>query len=232
MANTTTVETSGETLEQRLAKFEEEKKSWENQRRGMISDLQQERDKRHTLEEKVNQIEASLTATGTSQTADELIAEFAKDPDSYIQAKTEPLVESRVKSFEDRLAAMEHQRRIDQAYAWLAEQENKSVSKVVGGETDMALTDVVSRHNLQNSDPLAGVQIAYKIYLQEKAEKELQERARQGNVTTQSTERAGTSNTGTRSFKRSELARMSLQDYEKNREAIYEAQAKGLITND
>jgi hypothetical protein len=80
-------------------------------------------------------------------------------------------------------------------------------------------------------NPVDGVKAAYKIYLQEQAEKEKDEKKRDERISNNSTQLVRPrSSSGTPRFTRSEIAAMSPKEYEKNEEAILEAAAAGLIS--
>lgn len=216
-----------ETLDERLKRLEQEKRDLDNQNRGMIRDLQSEREKRHALEARIDQMEQTLTSAGTGErSVDEKVALLAKDPDNYIAS----IVEDRLRDSEKRLMEIDHQTRIDQAYAWLAEQMGTTVSKLKGSDDDKEVGRIVSEYGLSEIDPRIGVKSAYKIFLQEKTDREESEKKRHAAIAGNATESVRSPvQPGSPMFTAADINAMSPQEYERNREKILEANAKGLI---
>lgn len=220
----------GETLEDRLKRLEDEKRNLEKEKRGIISDLQSEREKRHELETRMGQIEQNLASAGNNngENPDEIIQRFAKNPDAYIDSR----VEARIKESERKLFEMDHQTKINDAYAWLAEQVGTSTAKLRGSEQDEEIGKIVKEYGLSEIDPRIGIKSAYKIYLQEQKEKKEREEKRTEAVQGNSTESVRqVINSGSSKFTAEQIRAMSPREYEQNREKILEANAKGLITS-
>lgn len=221
-------DTATETLEERVKRLEDEKKQLEKEKRGIISDVQSEREKRHELETRLGQLETSLSSAGNGESPDEKIQSFAKDPDTYIDSR----VEARIKESEKRLIEIQHQTAINEAYSWLAEASGTTVAKMKGSEQDQEIGRIVKDYGLAEIDPRIGVKSAYKIFLQEQEEKKVREQKRSEAIEGNASETVRTSTTsGSRKFTRSQIASMPRSEYEQNREAIMAAQAKGLISD-
>ena len=218
--------TDGETLEERLKRLEDEKKQLEREKRGIINDLQSEREKRQEMESRIQEIESTLVAPSKT-TPDEVIQEFAKNPNEYIDSR----VEARVQKAEKRLMEIQHQNAINEAYSWLAEQEGTTVQKIRGSDKDQEIGRIVKDYGLSEIDPRVGVKSAYKIYLQEQKEKSDRDAKRTEAIQGNSTEPVrATSNSKGMKFTTSQIASMSRAEYEQNRDAILEARSKGLIS--
>lgn len=216
-----------ETLEERVKRLEDEKKQLEKEKRGIINDVQSEREKRHELETRLGQLESSLTSAGNGETPDDKIQTFAKDPDTYIDSR----VEARIKESEKRLMQIQHQTAINEAYSWLAEASGTTVSKLKGSEQDEEIGKIIKDYGLSEIDPRVGVKSAYKIYLQEQEEKKRREKERTEAIEGNASETVRTAtNSGSPKFTSAQIAAMSRDEYERNREQILEARAKGLIT--
>jgi hypothetical protein len=222
--------TDSETLEQRIKRLEDEKKNLEREKRGIVTDLQSEREKRHMLEARIGEIEQDLASPGNKgETADQKIEVFAKNPDEYIDSR----VEARIRETEKRLLETQHQSNINEAYSWLAEQEGTSVAKLRGSEKDEEIGRIVKEYGLAEIDPRVGVKSAYKIFLQEQEEKKAREAKRSEAIEGNATETVRTVKpSGATKFTRSGIVAM-IKDgtYEANREAILLAQRQGTIVD-
>ena len=216
-------EKADQTLDERI-------QQWERERKGLIGDLQAEREKRHNLEERLTMIESSIKSAEPPPedvNEDDRINRFAKDPDGYISS----IVESRVKTHVDRIAKLEIDRQYERAYRWLAKVEKKDEEEIFGSDLEKDIVRIVKEHGMSAMSPLDGTRAAYKIYLQEKREKDKKETERDGAISGNTTEPVRTPPPpGRRKFTRQEIVNMPDLEYEKNRDAILEAQASGWIT--
>lgn len=228
METTQTPNSSGnESLEERL-------KGWEREKRGLIKDVQAERDERQALEKRLAEMESALNSAAEQPeaNANEKVQKLAQDPDAYIQAHLTRALDQRVVPLEQSLQSIAKERRFEKAYSWIAKQEKKDVEEIPGSEIESEIARITKENNMGMMDPVEGVKAAYKIFLQEKREKEIsevrREEAIQGNST--ATVRSPSS-VGQHRFTKAEIEGMSSETYMKNREAILEAQRNGWITN-
>lgn len=213
---------NGETYEERL-------KAWEKEKKGFISDLQKERAERHSLEERLGQLEQSLSSVGKQtdvSSPDNEVVRLSQDPRGYIRSLVSEVVEPIAKDVNQ----VRWERKFDQAYRWLGKQEKVDEEEVRGSALEENIARIIRENGMGTMDPIEGTRAAYKIYLQEKKEKEREERNREEAITGNSTESVKTPvRTGQMRFTRSQIASMPRSEFERNREAILEAQQQGLI---
>src|SRR5574343_722960 len=97
-----------ETLEKRQARWEKEKK-------GLISDLQKEREQRQALEQRLGTIEKSLEDDGEDEKPQDEVNRLAADPRSYIMDVVKPYISE--------VSTIRVERKIERAKRWIAKQE-------------------------------------------------------------------------------------------------------------
>ena len=106
-----------DTLQDRL-------KTWEGEKRGLLKDLQGERDKRHQLEQRLEQLEATLNSAEVVPEDVQLkVQRLSQDPDSYIAS----IVEERIKPVKKLAEDLVVKDQFDRAYRWIAKKEGKDV---------------------------------------------------------------------------------------------------------
>ncbi len=218
--NTPTQGTEADTYETRL-------KAWEGEKRGILKDLQGERDKRHQLEQRLEQIESTLTsAEVVPEDVQAKVQKLSMDPDNYIREIVLREISPIRKTTEDLVIKDQY----DKAYRWLAKKEGKDVDEIVGSKLEEELARIVKDRGMAAMDPVNGTKAAYDILKKEEKEKEKREAEREEAIAGESAERVTIPpRQGQTRFTRADIAAMSRQEFERNREAILEAQSKGLI---
>jgi hypothetical protein len=217
-----------ESLDQRIAQ-------WEKERKGLISDLQEERSKRHTMETRLQELETAVQTVGEERVPEEAnvrVQRLAQDPDAYIDARVEARFKERLEPLSKTIESLQLSRQYDRAYSFLAKQEGKDADDIIGSDLEKEIAEIVKNHGMSNMPPLEGVKAAYKIRKQELDERKRKEAERSEAIESNAGERVITTpnRQGQARFTRAEILGMSPSEYEKNREAIMDAQSKGLIS--
>lgn len=206
---------------------EERLKTWEKEKKGLISDLQSEREKRQGLESRLSSLETRLRPVETVEPVDDKVNRLAKDPDTYIDQRLQPHF-GRLKEQVDQI---QFRAIVNEAYDWLADQEGTTRRKILNSDVDKDIARIVKDNNLTTIDPMSGTQAAYKIYLQEKEEKKVAEASRSAAINGNSTERPGRpAATGGSRFSAKQIQAMSLDEFNRNFDAIQEAKRTGQIS--
>lgn len=209
--------------------LEEREKAWEKERKGIIADLQRERGERQQLEERLAQVEQNLNPAGApnGDTPEARVNLLAADPDAYISE----IVSEALEPVTKHLSALVVERKLDRARKRIATREGIDPDEV-DDKLGADLIRIGKERGFTDLDPEKGVLNAYDILLQERKEKEEREAQRSQAINGQAAEtirHPSASGAGPR-FTRDQIARMSREEYEANREKIAEAQSKGLIT--
>lgn len=219
---TNTQNSTGDTLEERLKALEREK-------RGVIDDLRAEREKRQQYERRLEEMEKVLNSAANEPEAIDPQSEvnrLAQKPKEFILEVVKPELERR----DQEILRLRQEKRFDQAYQWLAKQEKKDTDEVYGSEIEQDIARITKEHGMGMMDPLEGTKAAYKILQTERRIREEEEAKRNQAISNNSTHTVqNPSSAGTRSFTRAQIAAMSPYEFEQNRAAILDAQAKGLI---
>lgn len=212
-----------ETLEERIKSLEREKK-------GILRDLQGERERSHQYEERIARLETALTSAGNDDgeiKPDERVNKLAQDPDSYILGVVKPEIEKRDRAIDE----MRWERKIEKAYQWLGRQLKKDPDDLPGSDIDKEILRIVKERGMEAMDPIKGTQAAYEILQQEKKRKEAEEAARTETISANATETVQRTSSGsTRGFTVAQIAAMSREEFDRRYDEIQEAKAKGLIT--
>lgn len=215
---------SDQTLEQRV-------QQWEREKKGLINDLQSEREKRHSLEERMSMMESSIKEAEQDQPevpVDERVNRLARDPDGYISS----IVKPEIKTLREEVTRLQMERKYERAYRWLAKAEKKDEEEIPGSDLEKEIVRIAKDHGMTSMDPVEGTKAAYKIYQQEKLERERREKEREEAISGNTSEVPPTGQrSGQTRFTKSQILSMLPAEYERNREAILEAQAKGLISD-
>jgi hypothetical protein len=214
--------TGDELLEEKLKKMN----------RGLIGDLQSEREKRHSLEQRVTEMEASLASAGQDDGAvnpNEKVNLLAQDPDGYIKR----IVREEMEPVEKVIQKNEWDRKFEKAYQWLAKQEKVDIESLYGADVEKDLVRIIKDHGMTTMEPIEGTKAAYKIRQQELLEKENAERNRDGVISGQSTETVRRPGLSAPNVFTAEGIRKIIQngEYEKYRGEILAAQEQGRIKN-
>lgn len=227
MTETNTQAPAGENLDERL-------KSWDREKRGLIDDLRKERESRHSMEKELEEIRTALNSaaeTPEDNTNQAKVNRLAQDPDGYIQGQVSKILDETVKPLRDEVAALKWERKFEKAYQWLGKQEKKDVDEIYGSEIESEIVRITKENNMTMMDPVEGTKAAYKILKQEQREKEEAEVKRNETISQNSTSFVrNPSSSGSPRFTRAEIQAMSLPQFEKNKEAILEAQRNGMIS--
>ena len=211
---------------------------WEKEKKGILNDLRSERDKRHQLEEKntaleqrLAVIEESLVSAGDDgESPQERVNRLANDPDGYISSHLMQFEEERVKPIRNELEMMKIDRKIERGLRWVAKQEKKDYEDVAGSELENELarvTQAMRARGIVPTDPEEGTKEAYRLYLQEKEEKENREKERsekiEGNRTANVTPQTSR---GSRKWTDEEISSLSMNEFNQNEAEI--RRARGL----
>ena len=217
-------QTNEQTLEERM-------QQWEREKKGILSDLQSERGKRQSLEERIQMLESSVKEAENEQPevpVDERVNRLARDPDGYITSVVTP----EIKTLKDEVVRLQMERKYEKAYRWLAKSEKKDEDEIPGSDLEKEIVRIAKDHGMTSMDPVEGTKAAYKIYQQEKLEKERREKEREAAISGNTSEVPPSGQrSGQTRFTKSQILSMLPSEYERNREAILEAQSKGLISD-
>lgn len=202
-------------------------KALEREKKGIISDLQSERDRRQQLEQRLSSLETRIPV-GPTPTAEEKVNRLAQNPDEYIDQR----VNQRFIEMQREVGQLKFKSAVDEAYDWLAEQEGTTPRKLKNSPFDDNLARIIKEHNLNSLDPISGAKTAYKIHLREKDEKESAEKERSKAITGNATERSAGRPINNNGFKFSakQIAAMSQKEFDANFDAIQEAKQNGQIS--
>ena len=204
-----------ETVEERQARWEKEKK-------GLISDLQKEREQRQSLEQRLGTVEKSLEDNGEEPTQQDEVTRLAADPRTYIMDVVKPYITE--------VGSIRVERKIERAKRWIAKQEKIDPDDIDGSDLEKDLVRIGNEHQLTTIDPEVGIQNAYKILLQERREKLEKEKEREQKIADNSSEPATRrSSSSPVSFTRDAIAKMSTAEYEAKKDQIRLAQLEGRI---
>lgn len=226
--------TATESLEERLARIERDR---EKEKRGLLTDIQGERDKRHALERRLEEMEQALNSAAkepeVSSNQDE-VNRLAQDPRSYIREVVSADLKRELESRDKRMNLVESSIFEDRAYRFLAKQEKLDVEDIYGSELESEIVRITKEHGMGLMNVVEGTKAAYKIYQQEKRSKEEAEKKRNENISSNATHsvRSNSSSSGTQVFSRSQIGAMSRDEFMKNHEAILKAQREGKILNE
>lgn len=214
------------------ATYEQRIQELEKQNKGLIRDLQGERETRHELERRFGEMEAAINTAELPDDSPQLkVQRLSQDPDGYIQNIVHQSLEKEVKPLKQSVEGMRLERQFEKAYSWLGKQEGKDGDEIVGSDLEKELARIVKEHGLGNTSPFEGTKAAYKIYKQELKEKESQEAKREETISNQAGERVSTTaRTGTVRFTRDQIMKMTPQEFDKNYDAIKAAERDGLIS--
>jgi hypothetical protein len=207
---------------------EERLKAWEREKKGLITDLQAEREKRQAMEQRIAGLETRLVPLDSvGQSAEDKVNRLAQNPDAYIDER----VNTRVSKVEEELKRERFQSAVNEAYDWLADQEGTTRRKIINSDLDKDMARIIKENSLGNLDPRQGIVAAHKIYLQEKTEKENAEKTRSAAINGNSTEKPQRSTpVGGMRFTAKQIASMSMDEFNRNFDAIQEAKKNGLIS--
>lgn len=221
--------------------LEDREKRWEKEKRGILNDLSSERDKRHLMEQEIarqrQEVEEmkhalSSAANDTSEVDPQSkVNRLAQDPDAYIDLRLNRVVDEVVTPLRKEVESLKWERKFDKAYQWLGKQEKKDVDELYGSPLESEIVRITKEHGMGMMDPVEGTKAAYKIYQQELSQKELEEAKRNQTISNNSTSFVRTPpSSGSPRFTRAEIAAMPIEIFEKNQEAILEAQRLGQIS--
>lgn len=217
------------------ANYEERIKQWEKEKKGILNDLQEERQKRQSYEQRLAVIESSLASAGSEdgETVEQKVQRLANQPDEYINSRIQEYDESRVKVLESEINNLRNDRQIERALRWVAKQEKKDYEEVSGSELEEELARVtldMRKRGIIPTDPFEGTKQAYKILLEERKEKEEKEKERDQTIENNRTETVQTPpRTGTHRWTRAQIAEMSPKEFDEHYDEIKHAEALGLI---
>lgn len=220
--------TSGENYEERLRQLEKEKK-------GLVGDLADKREKIRSLESRLINIEETLTSAGQEdgETAESRVNRLAQDPDGYIGSHLIQFEESQIKPLRQELEMLKIDRKIERALRWVAKQEKSDYEEVAGSdlEQDLArITQEMRNRGIVPTDPEEGTKEAYRLLKQERSDKESREKEREGKIDGNRTENVSQpSRTGSRRWTRADIDSMSISEFTKNESEIKRQFAEGLI---
>lgn len=225
-------------MDEQIPTFTDE---WEKEKKGILSDLRSERDKRHSLEEKNSAleqrlavIEESLTSAGEDgENPQDRVNRLAQDPDSYIGNHLVQFEETRLKPLQQEIEMMKIDRKIERGLRWVARQEKKDYEDVSGSEleNDLArITQEMRARGIVPTDPEEGTKEAYRLYLKEKEDKEHREKERSGKIEGNRTEGVTPqARSGSHIWTREEIQELSSDEFTKNETEIKRQMVKGLI---
>ena len=205
--------------------YDERIKDLERANKGLIRDLQEERQKKHQYEERLQTLETSLASAGEEEKPEERVNQLAANPDEFISQRFQELAKPLI----DEVQSLKWDRKFDQAYGWLAKQEKIDSDEIRGSDLEKDIARIVKEHGMGSMDPYEGTKAAYKIYRQEQTEHASREEARSEAISGQKTETVRSTSPGQTMFTVEQIGGMPYDEYMKNREAILEAQSKGLI---
>lgn len=210
-----------DTLEERIKAFEKEKK-------GLINDLQSEREKRQALEGRLSQIENSLSEAANDngeEKPEDRVNRLAQDPDGYIDARVTP----KIREIEESVKGLLIAQKVERAKKWIAKKEGIDPDDVESKFGD-DLIRIGKTRGLVSLDPEEGIKASYEILLQERKEKERKESERDQVIAGHSTERVQSApSSGGSRFTREGILKMSPEEFNRNFEKIKEAERRGLI---
>lgn len=215
---------SGETYEERI-------RQWEKEKKGILGDLQGEREKRHAVEERLRVIEESLTSAANEdgETPETRVNRLAQDPDGYISNHLAQFEQERVKPLQQEIQMMKMDRQIERGLRWVARQEKKDYEEVVGSdlEQDLArLTMDMRNRGIIPTNPEEGTKEAYRLLLDERKEKENREKVRDEKIQGNRTESVSTPpRSNSQRWTREEVAALSIDEFNKNEPEIRKAAA-------
>lgn len=190
----------------------------ERAQKGMLRDLQSEREKRQALEA---QAQSSPAPAGQSGPASD-------DP-------VKDVIQPYLKPYEQEIQILKQQQEISRAVKYIAKQEKLDEDEVINSSQFKELVEVAKRYNLRGMSPLDEAKAAYKLREAEKRSKEeaekLAETQREAAISSGATVSTGQPlvNKAVKSFTRAEIGAMTLDEYKANREAIQAAQKAGLV---
>ena len=208
--------------------YEARIKALEKEKAGVIRDLQGERDKRHDLEQRFSQLEASLTTAEPEVPVDvqEEVQKLSRDPKGYIRNLVLEEVVPVRKTTEQLLL----DREAEKAYSWLAKKEGKDVDDIKGSALEEELARISKERGMGPMGLYNGARAAYDIYQKELKEKERKEAEREEAIAGTSAERVtNPPRQGQAKFSRDQISQMTNSEYERNRQAILEAAEKGQL---
>lgn len=207
------------------ANYEERMKQWEKEKKGILRDLQDERNTRQSLEQRLAVIENSLTSAGEDgETVEQKVQRLANQPDEYIDSRLQQYDESRVKVLEGEIQSLKIDRDIERGLRWVARQEKKDYEDVAGSELEEELARMTLAMKARGIIPTGayeGTKQAYKMLLDEKREKEEKEKNRDKTIENNRTEEIRSpSSSGKRVWTPESVQALSLDEFTKNEEEI------------
>lgn len=212
--------------------YEEKMKTWERERKGMLSDLAGKREEIRLLKEEVAEIRDAITSAaneGDGETPQDRVNRLAQDPDTYIDERINQFRETEVKPLRSELEMMKIDRAIERGLRWVAKQEKKDYEDVAGSDLELDLariTQNMKERGIVPTNPEEGTKEAYRLYLKEKEEKENREKERSEKIEGNKTESVvPPARSGSHRWTREEVAAMSAEEFTKNEAEIRKAAA-------
>lgn len=201
---------------------------WEKEKKGILRDLQSEREKRHALEEKNNALESRLAVIEESldsagedgESQQDRVNRLASDPDGYISNHLAQFAEQQLKPLRSELDMMKVDRDIERALRWVGKQEKKDYEDIAGSdlEQDLArITQEMRARGIVPTNAYEGTKEAYRLLQKEREEKASREKERSEKIEGQRTESV-TPQTPRSSgrWTDAEIAAMSVDEFTRN----------------
>lgn len=198
-----------------IAKVNARLEELERANKGLLRDLQSEREKRQQLEARPNPVPVGNPVGGPDPVAD--------------------VLKPYVAPLEAEIQKLKDEREVGKALKFIAKQEKLDEDDVIQSAVFKDLVEVAKKHNLRGMSPLDEAKAAYQLLNAERQAKATAEKAaeaaRNTSISSNSSVVSGQPvyNSGPRSFTRAEISAMSLDEYRAQKATIDAAYRAGLI---